>query len=397
MPSVRRKPGSSIWYACYTDGSGVQRQVSTGLKGKTEAFQLAVAYEGAGQLDLAEAEAIAEVQKIFARARGQSVTQISIDRYLRSWLEDRRGEVEPGSWTRYESSIVRFIEFLGQTAHLPLHRCSESHIAQFRRRRMEVVSPATANADLNVLRFAFKKALKKRLIVVDPTAELENLSSKSANGTSNRRPFTKDELERLLHVADAEWRGMIFFGLYTVQRLGDIAQIRWSQVQNGVLNITRAKTGKQAIVPLHSAVKSYLSRLPAGKQSDSVFPSAAHILVETGRSSQLSNQFYKLLVAAGLAEKRSKKNTGKGHGAARSTNELSFHCLRHTGNTWLKEGGAGEAIVRDIVGHESTDVSRIYTHIDEATKRAAINRLPVVGRVAPKADTSVTGIQPSSQ
>jgi integrase len=42
---------------------------------------------------------------------------------------------------------------------------------------------------------------------------------------SERRPFTIDELRAVLEVADDEWKSLIKFGLYTGQRLADIAAL----------------------------------------------------------------------------------------------------------------------------------------------------------------------------
>jgi hypothetical protein len=50
-------------------------------------------------------------------------------------------------------------------------------------------------------------------------------------------------------------------------------------------------------------------------------------------------QFYTLLVKAGLAKKRSKKNTGRGHSVKRTVSELTFHSLRHNTTSWLKRAG----------------------------------------------------------
>lgn len=95
-------------------------------------------------------------------------------------------------------------------------------------------------------------------------------------------------------------------------------------------------------------------------------------------SRRLSAQFYGLLVKAGLAKKRSKKNTGRGHSVKRTVSELTFHSLRHNTTSWLKRAGVPASVVRDIISHESDIVSRDDTHVDEETKRAAISRLPNV-------------------
>jgi integrase len=85
----------------------------------------------------------------------------------------------------------------------------------------------------------------------------------------------------------------------------------------------------------------------------------------------------KLLVKAGLVNPRPKdKNSGKGHSVKRTVSELTFHSLRHNTTSWLKRAGVPESVVRNIIGHESAQVSREYTHMDDETKRKAIRNLP---------------------
>ena len=109
-----------------------------------------------------------------------------------------------------------------------------------------------------------------------------------------------------------------------------------------------------------------------------MFPSSHGILKAEGRAGTLSNQFYGLLVAAGLADKRTHKKAkdGKGRSAKRQLNELSFHSLRHTTTSMLKNAGAAEGVVMDIVGHESASVSQNYTKIEDDSKRQALALLP---------------------
>jgi integrase len=90
----------------------------------------------------------------------------------------------------------------------------------------------------------------------------------------------------------------------------------------------------------------------------------------------LSKEFYRILVAAGLVRKRTHESTGKGRSVRREQNDLSFHCLRHTATSLLKNAGVSDAVARDIIGHESVAVSRNYTHIDTTTKKRALDRLP---------------------
>ena len=59
-------------------------------------------------------------------------------------------------------------------------------------------------------------------------------------------------------------------------------------------------------------------------------------------------------------------------------NELSFHALRHTATSLMKNAGVSPAIVQDIIGHESPAISAHYTRIEESTKRLAVDALPDV-------------------
>jgi len=59
-------------------------------------------------------------------------------------------------------------------------------------------------------------------------------------------------------------------------------------------------------------------------------------------------------------------------------NEISFHSLRHTAASLLKNAGVSDVVARDIIGHDSAAVSASYTHIDQQTERSALDKLPDV-------------------
>ena len=45
----------------------------------------------------------------------------------------------------------------------------------------------------------------------------------------------------------------------------------------------------------------------------------------------------------------------------------------------LKAAGVSDSIARAIIGHSSEAISRAYTHLDLATMRQALDKLPVLG------------------
>ena len=67
-----------------------------------------------------------------------------------------------------------------------------------------------------------------------------------------------------------------------------------------------------------------------------------------------------------------------GRGGVRVTGELSFHCLRHTAVTMMKEAGAPEAAVMELVGHDSEQMSAQYTHVGQDALKKAAAMLPVL-------------------
>jgi integrase len=211
------------------------------------------------------------------------------------------------------------------------------------------------------------------------TNEAARVSLLKREDKFQRRPFTLPELRRILEVADEEWRGLILFGLYTGQRLGDLATLTWQNLdlERRELRLSTAKTGRRQIIPLSKQLVQYVESLPAGDDPKApLFPRAYLAATDGTTSGRNSKQFNAILVQCGLARAQTHQSTGKGRSSRREQNELSFHCLRHTATSLLKNAGVSEVIARDIIGHESAAVSANYTHVDEATKRKAVDMLP---------------------
>jgi integrase len=225
---------------------------------------------------------------------------------------------------------------------------------------------------------ALSQARREGIVDVNQAERVSTLKNRT---TGRRRPFTLEELKKILENANHEWRGMILMGLYTGLRLSDVATLTWlnADLQRQELSVNTAKTGRRQILPLAKPVLNYLENLNSGDKPDQpLFPEAHGARTRSQYGGTLSNQFYQILVAAGLAKKRTHESLEKGRGAKRELNALSFHSLRHTATSLLKNAGVSDVVARDIIGHESEAVSRNYTHIDMETKRKAIDAMPDV-------------------
>jgi integrase len=56
--------------------------------------------------------------------------------------------------------------------------------------------------------------------------------------------------------------------------------------------------------------------------------------------------------------------------------DTSFHSLRHTAVSLLKDAGIPDAVVMALVGHESTAISYRYTHVGKESLAKAAAALP---------------------
>lgn len=171
---------------------------------------------------------------------------------------------------------------------------------------------------------------------------------------------------------------MILFGLYTGQRLSDLATLTWANIDlaREEVSIRTRKTDRYVNLPLAKPLVKHLESLPASDDPTApLFPKVFATRERNDYSGSLSNQFYAILVAAGLAPKRNHKTTGTGRSVRRNLKSMSFHCLRHTATSLLKNAGASDVIARDIIGHDSVSVSKLYTHISTDAKRKAIEAM----------------------
>ena len=58
--------------------------------------------------------------------------------------------------------------------------------------------------------------------------------------------------------------------------------------------------------------------------------------------------------------------------------DASFHSLRHTAVSLLKDAGIPDAVVMALVGHESAAMSHRYTHVGKDALAKAAKSLPEI-------------------
>jgi integrase len=309
--------------------------------------------------------------------------------YIDEWLERNQGTLAATTLAKYRSTAEQLYASLGGRADMDMATLRVEDVAAFRNAEAKRVSKSTANQALKIARVFFASA-ERDGVVPRNVARLVRKERDSRAEKVARRAFTLPELKRILAKCDDEWRSLVLFGFYTGARLGDLAAMTWQTVDLGTetLHFSSRKTGRAISLPMPKPLAEHVAGLPAGDDPKApLHPRAFAILAKHGRVGMLSNHFYEILAEAGLVKARTHTASGEGIAPGRSgrraASEISFHALRHTAVSLLKNAGVSDAVARDIVGHESEAVSRQYTHIEDKTKLEALNKLPVIGETGP--------------
>lgn len=429
MASLRRIPNSPYWIACFTlpDGTRTQRSTRVPADGLPksdigplekllrESFGLNLAAseevnrngaEHGNGLDVRGAKRLAEriaqqyedssrearagrltelqarrvIADIYSIANKDDLQSSTIKDFCESWLKRKELEANERTHERYKTAIDHFLDYMGSKASRDIAHLTTKEVTGLRDHLAKTLSANSANYTVKVLRAMLNQARRDGLV---ETNEASRITLIQRVRKFERRPFSLTEIKRILEAADDEWRGMILTGLYTGLRLGDIALLTWANLNlhEKELIVTTQKTGRRQIVPLAAPLLRHFEGLPSGDDPNApLFPKAHDMKTRNPHGGPLSNQFYETLVSVGLMTARThkKKKGGRGRDSKRQLNEISFHSLRHTATSLLKNAGVSDVIARDIIGHDSAAVSANYTHIDQSTKRDALSKLPDV-------------------
>ncbi len=389
MSFVWKHPQSKYWMARFTDGHGTRRNRSTRIvareSNRKHAERIAESYEAVANRKRTARHVREVISTLHKEITGEDLPAHSFRQFADAWIERKRTEIASGTLAFYRKTISKLADFLGARAEAEISEITSDDLVAFRNASAKTLSAATVNHDLKCLRMLFRAAIREKAIADDP-CEFVNMTKKSAS--TRRRPFTIPEIQAVVAVADEEWRSMIHFGIYTGQRLGDIASLTWQNVDllRDEIRLVTRKTGKTMILPIAAPLRRHLEGLEASDQPDApLHPRAFAIVSAAGRSGHLSNQFGDLLASAGLREKLShqKKERGKGRDHRRTSTGLSFHCLRHTAVSLLKDAGIPAAAVMELIGHDSEQMSQHYTHVGQDALRKAADALPDIMEINP--------------
>ena len=370
MASVYKRPGRKVWTAFYRDEAGKQHCRSTGSRTKKQAHRIAEEFERGAREKRTLRQLTRVLDQMHELVNGQKVTRLSLAELVSQWLAIKKLETSPSTLTFYRQSTDKLIGFLAERALSDsIATITKADLLAYRFDLARKLSPVTVNHHLDIVRMLMRSARRDGLIADDPSEFVESVKREAG---VKRRAFTVAQLQAILSVCDPEWRSLVIFGLYTGQRLGDLARLTWSNLdlERNELRFTVSKTGKTLILPVAPPLRVHVESLPSADSLQApLHPRAAAIR----NTCTLSNQFGDLLAQAGLRTKKSHHGcTKQGRSGRRTLGELSFHSLRHCTVSMLHAAGLPQATVLAYVGHASAKINQLYTHVGaDALERAA--------------------------
>lgn len=294
------------------------------------------------RIDAKKWQARAELRRV-SESIGTRTVQDAVD----AWLSDRRVVCARRTWETYASPMKDFSRMFGTTR---VDRLTRDHAERWRDHLAKTMAPATVRIYGKALRMLARYCTGRRWCPVPFTDGMALPRAK------RKIPAWLDGgqttvLLKELQENDAELYLCALFACRAGMRRNEIRMLRWSDVDHTSMTLRVNETKSVTrLIPMHGELGSALAAWP--RQGEYVFDSIRRGKVGDHRSSALGKALNAWL---------------KVHGYG-----ITIHGLRHSFASQLAAAGASETEIRDLLGHTSIEITRLYTHVRDLQKRAHV-------------------------
>jgi integrase len=282
--------------------------------------------------------------------------EVTLGQFKAEFIPFAEGNYSKCTVEFYKAALERLLEMAGDC---PLSGLTMQHVDNYKVNRLGVgkVSGVTVNRELQALRAAMNTGVSWKLLESNPFAKLQQVS------IPERQPefFTKNDFEKLLGLIGELWlKELVIIAALTGMRRGELVNLRWSDVDlsRRVIQIQssatfRTKKGKRRAIPLSDIAFTILSTKAARTTNEYVF-------TKNGRR-----------INDDHATKKLKKYVVQG----KLPKGLHFHSLRHTFASWPVQDGVSLYEVQKLLGHSSSVMTQVYSHLQPEQLHQTVNRL----------------------
>lgn len=316
--------------ASYTKRSGGQWQAKVRKKGypvQTKTFRnKSLAQKWATQVETQMDSNLFISSSLAERFTFQELA----DRYILEVLPTKKSAI------KMESMIRGICTQIGTYTAI---RLSPSVLAAFRDNRLKTVKYETVRKDLLCIRRILDIASKEWGIHLPHGNPIENITVPPQPKRGRERRLEHDEMQRLFSAAEeygGELLAIVSFALETAMRRGEIAKLRWEDIdkKKRIVKLLDTKNGDSREVPLSSTALNILKTKPR-KIAGKIF---------SLRADSITTAFDRCCKRAGI-------------------HNLRFHDLRHEATSRFFELGFSIMEVSAITGHKDLAMLKRYTHL----------------------------------
>ena len=339
------RSGRVIWAIKYCDVDGRVRRERTKATTRTLARKLLFDREDA--VERARRLALPNVHEFLAPAPLQSVAAFMQEVYL------PHCDVALGAGTAVRYRIAWRLHVGPKLGRFLLKDLKRMDLQQYANKRLvSGAAVSTVHQELTLVGGMYTFAMDQELVDRNPVRRV-----KLPRPNKKLPRFLSDaEEQHLLAVAPEPLRTAIRIAIHTGCRDGEVRNLRWTDIdfEGGNIMVRNTKSRRDRLVPMNATLREVLSKIPRHF-------SCPHVLVNprTGKryAFKLTNSAWK------LALKRA------------AIVGFRFHDLRHTTGSRLAQLGVSPAVIMEILGHSSLQVTQMYMHLQNKNLRDAMAKL----------------------
>ena len=296
----------------------------------------------------------------------------TITTWINYWLETISHKVKPSTYSSYKNKLECYVE--PHIGSMKLHELTTDELNQLINQWVGVLSAASIRIVFQVLKSCLREAEQHGFLAkhIYENVQLPKI-------TKNRiRALTLKERTLVTQLAEQDIDGFpIFLSLETGLRIGEIAGLKWQDINFAEQTLTVSRTlqriqtfssGRRKTTLFEGSPKTQMSRreIPLSDkmmlclkaiQKDA---DCAYVVSKLGKPIEprtITNHFKRII-----------EHTGISH--------VSFHALRHSFATRCLECGVNIAAISALLGHTSVKLTLdVYTNTTRSEERRAINML----------------------
>jgi integrase len=296
----------------------------------------------------------------------QSPSPMTIEQAAWLWLEaahsgavrDRSGHTyKPGTLREYGRALsLRVLPKFGQ---LSLSELSRAEVQRFVDELLgQDLAPSTIRNTLNPLQAIYRHAVRRDLLAVNPTREVELPADRGRRD----RIATASEAARLLAALPAADRPIWATAFYAGLRRGELQALRrsdadlscseiavqrsWDQYEGPIP--AKSKAGLRT-VPIIAVLRGYLEAVEVGDGSDLLFGRSSRVPFSPKSISDRAKRSWE------QANKREHEAAEKEGREAILLRPITLHECRHTFASLLIDAGVNAKAIQEFMGHATIE------------------------------------------